>query len=131
MFTFNFEGGASVISIWLVWLLVFTVLFALNEITRRSKIAGFTGFVILPIILSVLWFTILKDTTYTDWFHLVKVYSCTAGCIGFWCIRHIHRKNKKTGKQWHMVLCYNKVSIISINYTSALLFMLNKNFRGE
>ncbi|MCT4685919.1 DUF5692 family protein [Vallitalea sp.] len=124
MFTFNFEGGASVISIWLVWLLVFTVLFALNEITRRSKIAGFTGFVILPIILSVLWFTILKDTTYTDWFHLVKVYSCTAGCIGFWCIRHIHRKNKKTGKQWHLynnriALCFPPL-ILAINICEAV-----------
>lgn len=124
MFTFNFEGGASVISVWLVWILVFAVLFALNEVTRRSKIAGFTAFVILPIVLSALWFTVLRDTTYTDWFHLVKVYSSTAGCIGFWCIRHLHGKSKKTGRQWHLynnriALCFPPL-ILAINICEAV-----------
>jgi hypothetical protein len=49
-----------------------------------------------------LWFTVLKDVTYTDWFHLAKVYSSTAGCIGFWCIRHVTLTNKKTGKEWKL-----------------------------
>jgi hypothetical protein len=49
-----------------------------------------------------LWFTVLKDVTYTDWFHLAKVYSSTAGCIGFWCIRHVKLTNKKTGKEWKL-----------------------------
>lgn len=50
------------------------------------------SFVVLPIILTITWFTVLKDVTYTDWFHLAKVYSATAGCIGFWFIRHIEKK---------------------------------------
>jgi hypothetical protein len=102
MFTFNYAEGASVFSVWGVWVLVFVALFGLNEVTRRSKYVGFFCFVILPIGLSILWFTVLKDTTYTDWFHLAKVYSSTAGCIGFWCIRHVKGKNKLTGKEWRL-----------------------------
>ncbi len=97
---FVFSEGVSALSVWGVWVLVFVALFGLNEITRRWKWIGFFSFVVLPAILSVLWFTVLKDTTYTDWFHLVKVYSSTAGCIGFWCIRHVQLTNKKTGKVW-------------------------------
>ncbi|ARC86121.1 putative membrane protein [Clostridium argentinense CDC 2741] len=125
MFVFNYEGGASAISVWLVWILVFVLLFALNEVTRRSKKAGFLCFIIMPIILSVLWFTVLSDTTYTDWFHLAKVYSSTAGCIGFWCIRHLHGKNKKTGKEWHLsdsrfALCFPPL-ILAINICEAVV----------
>ncbi len=124
MFTFNFEGGASTISVWLVWILVFTLLFVLNEVTRKSTIAGFFCFVIMPVVLSVLWFTVLKDTTYTDWFHLAKVYSSTAGCIGFWCIRHLHGTNKKTGKEWRLsansfALCFPPL-ILAINIFEAV-----------
>ncbi|WP_454054941.1 DUF5692 family protein [Clostridium sp. Marseille-Q7071] len=125
MFIFNYEGGASAISVWLVWILVFVLLFALNEVTRRSKEAGFLCFIIMPIILSVLWFTVLSDTTYTDWFHLAKVYSSTAGCIGFWCIRHLHGKNKNTGKEWRLsdsrfALCFPPL-ILAINICEAVV----------
>lgn len=43
------------------------------------------------------------------WFHLAKVYSSTEGCIGFWCIRHVHGKDKKTGKEWKLV--DNKIAL--------------------
>jgi hypothetical protein len=95
MFTFNYDAGATFSSVWLVWLAVFLSLFLLNEISRRSKICGLLCFVVLPAVLSVLWFTVLKDKTYTDWFHLAKVYSSTAGCIGFWCIRYLKGGTKK------------------------------------
>jgi len=125
MFVFNYEGGASAISVWLVWILVFALLFALNEVTRRSKEAGFLCFIIMPIILSILWFTVLSDTTYTDWFHLAKVYSSTAGCIGFWCIRHLHGENKNTGKEWRLsdsrfALCFPPL-ILAINICEAVV----------
>ena len=103
MFTFNYAEGASIFSVWGVWILIFVALFGLNEITRRWKYVGFFCFVVLPIVLSILWFTVLRDTTYTDWFHLAKVYSSTAGCIGFWCIRHVKGKNKLTGKEWRVI----------------------------
>ena len=102
MFVFSAEGW-SLVGVIAVWFVVLAALFGLNEITRRSKYIGFFSFFILPIVLSFVWFTVLKDTTYTDWFHLAKVYSATAGCIGFWLIRHIKgRKNKRTKKQWRL-----------------------------
>lgn len=110
MFTFNYAEGASLLSVWLVWIAIFALLFVLNELTRRSTVAGFLCFVVMPIVLSVLWFTVLKETTYTDWFHLAKVYSATAGCIGFWCIRHLHGKSKKTGKEWR--LSENRIALV-------------------
>lgn len=102
MFSFNFEAGASVFSAWGMWLVVLAALFLLNEVARRWKWAGFFSFVILPSVLTVLWFTVLRDKTYTDWFHLAKVYSSTAGCIGFWLIRHLKGTDGKTGKKWQL-----------------------------
>ncbi|MDL2249503.1 DUF5692 family protein [Lachnospiraceae bacterium OttesenSCG-928-J05] len=125
MFTFNYEEGASIGSVLLVWLAVFLSLFLLNEISRRFKWLGFLCFVVLPIVLSVLWFTVLSESTYTDWFHLAKVYSSTAGCIGFWCIRHLRGTNKKTGADW--ALANNKIAlcfpplILAINIAEAVI----------
>lgn len=124
MFVFNYADGASMLSVWGVWVMVFIALFGLNEIARRRKYIGFFCFVILPLILSILWFTILKNTTYTDWFHLAKVYSSTAGCIGFWCIRHVKWKNKLNGKEWRLcdkkwALCFPPL-ILSINILEAV-----------
>lgn len=124
MFSFNFEGGATTLSVWLVWIAVFVVLFGLNEISRRYKVGGFLCFIVLPSVLTVLWFTVLKEKTYTDWFHLAKVYSSTAGCIGFWFIRHLHGKNKKTGKEWRLAdnkiaLCFPPL-ILAINIFEAV-----------
>ncbi|WP_312372598.1 DUF5692 family protein [Lachnoclostridium sp.] len=125
MFTFNYGSGATVLSVWLVWILVFALLFALNEFTRRSTVGGFVCFIVMPVVLSVLWFTVLSDTTYTDWFHLAKVYSATAGCIGFWCIRNLHGTNKKTGKEWRLAnnriaLCFPPL-ILAINILEAVV----------
>jgi hypothetical protein len=122
MFTFNYAEGATVVSSLLVWLCVFSALFALNEFARRFKWVGFTFFVVLPVVLSALWFTVLKDSTYTDWFHLAKVYSSTAGCIGFWLIRHLHGK-RKDGTTWHLsqnkiALCFPPL-ILAINILEA------------
>ena len=124
MFTFNYEAGASVVSVWLVWILVFAILFGANELARRYSVVGFICFIVLPVVLSILWFTVLSDTTYTDWFHLAKVYSSTAGCIGFWLIRHLHGTNKKTGKTWYLsdyklALCFPPL-ILAINILEAV-----------
>ena len=100
---FAFQEGVSAFTVWGVWLAVFAALFAFNEFARRWKWAGFLSFVVLPAVLSALWFTVLKKVTYTDWFHLAKVYSSTAGCIGFWCIRHVQKKDKLTGEvKWRL-----------------------------
>ena len=125
MFRFNYGEGAEVLSVWLVWICVFVILFLLNEVTRRFQVAGIIGFVVLPATLSALWFTVMKETTYTDWFHLAKVYSATAGCIGFWCIRHVRGTNKKTGKEWALAdnkiaLCFPPL-ILAINILEAVI----------
>ncbi|MGN6712035.1 DUF5692 family protein, partial [Anaerocolumna jejuensis] len=124
MFQFNYDSGATFLGSWGMWLLVFVILFLLNEVTRRFKYAGLFAFTVLPLVLSVLWFTVLKDTTYTDWFHLAKVYSATAGCLGFWLIRHLKGTNKKTGKEWRLAdkkwaLCFPPL-ILAINILEAV-----------
>ncbi len=123
MFAFNYAAGASAPAVIAVWVLVLAALYVLNEVSRRSKLTGFLCFVILPAVLSVLWFTVLRDKTYLDWFHLVKVYSSTAGCIGFWCIRFIKGKDK-AGKEWKLsenkwALCFPPL-ILSINILEAV-----------
>lgn len=97
----------------LVWLGVFVSLFAANEAGRRFKWVGFGLFVILPVVLTVLWLTVLRDTSYMDWFHLAKVYSSTAGCIGFWCIRHIKKLQHNK-----IALCFPPL-ILAINILEA------------
>lgn len=132
---FTFSGGVSTIEVWLMFILVFAALFGLNEVTRRFKWVGFAAFVVLPIVLTVLWFTALSDTTYTDWFHLVKVYSATAGCIGFWCIRFVGG-TRKDGTTWR--LADNKVAlafpplILAINIAEAVTrdFQVGATYAG-
>jgi len=122
MFTFN--ADVSSILVWLVWIAVFISLFGLNEVGRRWKWAGFAMFVILPTILTILWLTVLSDTAYMDWFHVAKVYSSTAGCIGFWCIRHLRGK-RKDGSEWKLsekkwALCFPPL-ILAINIMEAVV----------
>jgi hypothetical protein len=70
---------------------------------RSPEVLSMLVYSLLPFcLLSILWFRVLKDTTYTDWFHLAKVYSATAGCLGFWLIRYSKGNNKKTGKEWRL-----------------------------
>ncbi|WP_338070056.1 DUF5692 family protein [Eubacterium aggregans] len=114
MFVFVFYEGVPVALVILVWLCVFGALFGLNEVTRRFKWVGFTAFVILPIILTISWLTVFKDTAYMDWFHLAKVYSSTAGCIGFWCIRFIKGWDKSK-----IALCFPPL-ILAVNICEAV-----------
>ncbi|NLZ68531.1 MAG: hypothetical protein GX903_05970 [Spirochaetales bacterium] len=119
---FVFQEGASTVMMLLVWLGVFASLFILNEVARRSKAAGFAFFIVLPVVLTILWFTVLREKTYMDWFHLAKVYSSTAGCIGFFLIRHLEGK-RKDGSTWRLsdnkiALCFPPL-ILAINILEA------------
>ena len=40
MFVFNYTEGASILSVWGVWVIVFVALFGLNEVARRFKYIG-------------------------------------------------------------------------------------------
>ena len=120
---YQFAQGVSAWTVWGIWLAVMAALFAFNEMARRWKWAGFASFVVLPVVLSSLWCTVLSKTTYTDWFHLAKVYSATVGCIGFWCIRHLRKKDKTGRVTWRLAdnklaLCFPPL-ILAINILEA------------
>lgn len=144
MFTFNYAEGATLFSAWGMWFIVFVALFLFNEFSRRSKTGAFISFIILPTILSILWFTVLKEKTYTDWFHLAKVYSATAGCIGFWFIRYFEKKDKNTGKVlWRLsekkaalifpplILAINIIEAVSRDFQIGSLGLMKDLFEGE
>ena len=121
---FDFSQGGGVITAILGWLMVFAALFGLNEFTRRFKWVGFAAFVVMPIVLSILWFTVLSGSSYTDWFHLFKVYSSTAGCIIFWCIRFVGG-TKKDGSKWRLAdkkgFLFLAFLILAINIVEACI----------
>ena len=106
----------------IMWFVVLFILMLINEVARRSKAAGFAFFIVLPVVLTILWFTVLREKTYMDWFHLAKVYSSTAGCIGFFLIRHLEGK-RKDGSTWRLsdnkiALCFPPL-ILAINILEA------------
>lgn len=108
------------------WVAVLLGLFLLNELTRRYKIAFYVIFGVAPIVLTVLWFTVLSDTAYTDWFHIAKVYSALAGVIGFFLIRHLKGKDKETGEvTWRLsekkFAFYFPPLILGINILEAVI----------
>lgn len=121
---FNFYEGVPTILVLLVWCGVFISLFVLNEVSRRYKWVGFAFFVVLPVVLTILWLTVFKDSAYMDWFHLAKVYSSTAGCIGFWCIRHIKGLSKNK-----IALCFPPL-ILAVNICEAVVrdFEVGSNY---
>lgn len=124
MFVFNTLEGGSFLAAFSMWIVVFVCLFVFNEVARRFKWMGFLSFVVLPVILTVIWFTVMKETTYTDWFHLAKVYSATAGSIGFWLIRHYEKKDKSGNVIWRLAtnkiaLCFPPL-ILAINILEAV-----------
>lgn len=124
MFVFNTLEGGNFLAAFSMWIVVFVCLFVFNEVARRFKWMGFFSFVVLPVILTIIWFTVIKDTTYTDWFHLAKVYSATAGSIGFWLIRHYEKKDKDGNVIWRLAtnkiaLCFPPL-ILAINILEAV-----------
>ncbi|BCN29421.1 DUF5692 family protein [Anaeromicropila herbilytica] len=103
------------LSNWLMWLVVFVALIALNEFSRRSKWGGVLFFMVLPVILTVaVWPNTTKGTSVNDWFHYAKVYSSLAGCIGFWLIRHV---KGASANKW--ALCFPPL-ILAINICEAV-----------
>lgn len=124
MFVFNTLEGGSFLAAFSMLLVVLVCLFVFNEVTRRFKWVGFVSFVILPVVLTVIWFTVMRETTYTDWFHLAKVYSATVGSIGFWLIRHYEKKDKFGNVVWRLAtnkiaLCFPPL-ILAINILEAV-----------
>lgn len=124
MFTFNYLEDAGFLSGWVMWLMVLTGLFMFNEFARRWKWAGFFSFFILPVLLTYSWFADSQQVVYKDWFHLAKVYSALAGCIGFWLIRYVNKKDAQGNVIWRLadkkwVLLFPPL-ILAINIAEAV-----------
>ena len=100
-----------------MWVVVLLGLILFNEVTRRSKIAAMIGFIVLPVILTIfIWPKTAGEGSSTGtWFHWVKVYSALAGCIGFYCIRHIKSVSKSK-----FVFIFPPL-ILSVNILEAVL----------
>lgn len=92
---FLFE--AIPVSTWLMGLTVLVGLMAVNEITRRSKIAALATYVGLPIILTLFVWpkTAGPGTSMGYWFPWVKTYSALAGVCGFMVLRYVKGMDSK------------------------------------
>jgi len=101
----------------LMWFVVLGSLIGLNEISRRSKTAGLTLFVALPLVLTVFVWpqTAGAGSSTGTWFHWVKVYSALAGCLGFMAIRYIPRLARH---QWMLVF---PAAILALNIFEAVI----------
>ena len=124
MFTIANTPGATWLSVIAAGLMVMAALFLFNEVARRVKGFGLLSFTLLPVVLTILWMTVMKETTYTDWFHLAKVYSATAGSLGFWMIRHVEKKDASGKISWRLAsnriaLCFPPL-ILAINILEAV-----------
>lgn len=100
----------------LMWLVVLGGLIGLNEVSRRSKAAGLTLFVAVPLLLTVLvWpHTAGEGSSTGTWFHWVKVYSALAGCLGFMLIRYVPRLSR------NRYLLMFPAAILAINIAEAV-----------
>lgn len=81
----------------LMFLAVLGGLMAVNEITRRSKIASFAVYLALPIVMTVaVWpATSGSGTATAYWFPWVKTYSALAGTLGFMALRYSKKLQTK------------------------------------
>lgn len=99
------------------WLGLLALLLVINEVTRRSKKAAISVFVIFPIIATLfIWpKTAGAGTTGGYWFAWVKNYSVLAGIIGFMLFRYhkAFRENK--------YFKYFPFAILSLNILEAVV----------
>ncbi|WP_026460801.1 DUF5692 family protein [Schaalia suimastitidis] len=102
---------------WVAWCVVLAALIGLNELSRRSRVAGWVIFIVLPIILTIfVWPTTAGGGSSTGtWFHWVKVYSALAGCIGFMALRY---RPKLAANKWILLF---PPAILAINIFEACI----------
>lgn len=121
------------------WLLVFTGLVLMNEISRRTRIGGIACFIVLPIILTVYFIAIyigaaqgaewaLNNDTYVhmnSWFHYAKLYAATIGCVGFMIIKYQWGKLGKA--HWFKAFPF---AIVAINIIIAVVSDFESMFKA-
>jgi hypothetical protein len=107
---------------WVMWFIVLGTLIGLNEIIRASKWGSLALFIVLPVILTPIWFTM--ESEITSWFTWVKVYSALAGSIIYMVIRFTdyHKKHP-----WYLVLV---PGILALNIAEAVIREFQVGFLG-
>ncbi len=107
---------------WVMWFTVLGILMALNEVIRASKWGSIAIFMVLPVILTPIWFTM--DSEITSWFTWAKVYSALAGSIIYMVIRFTdyHKKHP-----WYLVLV---PGILAFNIAEAVIREFQVGFLG-
>lgn len=89
---------------WAILAMVILALIAFNEFGRTTKWGGFTLFLIIPALLTVLVWpkTAAPGNEYGTgtWFNWFKTYSALAGCLGFMAIRFIPGLANKKWALW-------------------------------
>ncbi len=108
-----FFTGYSIVTIAGLILLV-AALILLNEITRKSKLASFLFYGVVPLVLLVLIsLDIVGSPSSKTWFGTVKTISALLGVWGFLLIRHSRAGNTKFA-------IYFPVAILGINIAEAV-----------
>jgi len=98
---------------WVMWFIVLGTLIGLNEVIRASKWGSIAIFMVLPLLLSPVWFTM--ESEITSWFTWIKVYSALTGSIIYMVIRFTdyHKKHP-----WYLVLV---PGILALNIAEAVI----------
>jgi hypothetical protein len=98
---------------WVMWFVVLGALLGLNEIIRASKLGSIAIFMVLPVLLTPVWF--MMESEITSWFTWIKVYSALAGSIIYMVIRFTdyHKKHP-----WYLILV---PGILAINILEAVI----------
>src|SRR5690625_166400 len=98
----------------IMWFVVFGILIGLNEFVRSSKWASVFMFMVVPVVLTPIWFS-MGGSELTSWFHWVKVYSALAGSLIYMVIRftNFHKKHP-----WYLILV---PATLAINILEAVI----------
>lgn len=101
----------------LMWCAVVAGLMLINELTRSSKWFSYVVYILLPVFLTLfIWPETAGATSSTGtWFHWVKVYSATAGVLGFMYLRF-----SKSGIKNKYLLLFPPL-ILSVNIMEAVI----------
>ncbi len=113
----------------LMWCGVVAGLMLINELTRSSKWFSYLVYILVPIVLTIFVWpeTAGANSSTGTWFHWVKVYSATAGVLGFMYLRF-----SKNGAKNKYLLLFPPL-ILSINILEAVIrdFQVYNLYSGD
>jgi len=113
----------------LMWCGVVAGLMLINELTRSSKWFSYVVYIFVPVMLTIFVWpeTAGANSSTGTWFHWVKVYSATAGVLGFMYLRF-----SKNGAKNKYLLLFPPL-ILSINILEAVIrdFQVYSLYSGD